>query len=172
MNTGVILHAEDDENDAYFVKRAFALAKLDVILRQVPNGQEAVDYLDGAGPYNDRRAFPPVELLLLDLKMPVLNGFEVLGWVRSQPLFRGLPVFVLSSSEYEEDQQRAKLMGATGYLIKTAGFENVVRIVSNLLCPSGAEHAGQVLEPLHGVDCSHFRDAPGNTISPSGLSSL
>ena len=172
MNAGVILHVEDDENDAFFVEHAFALAKLDVTLRQVRNGQEAVDYLEGTGPYCDRRAFPPPELLLLDLKMPVLNGFEVLAWVRSQPSFRTLPVFVLSSSEYEEDQQRAKQMGATGYVIKTPGFENVIRIVSNLIPVRGTEHTGRMLEPLPGGDFSHFRDAPGNTIFPSGLSSL
>ena len=172
MNPCVILHAEDDENDAFFVKHAFAHAKLDVMLRQVRNGQEAVDYLEGAGPYSDRRAFPPAELLLLDLKMPVLNGFEVLAWVRSQPLLRNLPVFVLSSSEYEEDQQRAKQMGATGYLIKTAGFENVIRTVSNLIPVRATEHTGRVLAPLPGAGFSQFRDAPGNTVTPAGLSSL
>jgi CheY-like chemotaxis protein len=167
MNAPVILHAEDDENDAFFVKRAFEVAKLDVTLHQVPNGQEAVDYLEGRGPYSDRQAFPPAELLLLDLKMPVLNGFEVLAWVRSHPIYRDLPVFVLSSSEYEEDQQRASQRGATGYLIKTPEFQNVVRVVSQLICASQKEpQSGRALDILPGGKFGQLEEAPGDRAFP------
>jgi CheY-like chemotaxis protein len=176
MNAHVILHAEDDANDAFFVQNAVARAKLDLTLCQVRNGQEAVDYLEGTGPYSDRRAFPEPELLLLDLKMPVLNGFDVLAWVRSQPRFHDLPVFVLSSSEYEEDQQRAKQMGATGYLIKTPDFQNVIRTLSNLRPASVMDHAGQPLGLLHRGGSAQVTDVPGSahliSVQPSASSGI
>jgi DNA-binding NarL/FixJ family response regulator len=87
--------------------------------------------------------------------------------VRSHPVYRDLPVFVLSSSEYEEDQQRASQRGATGYLIKTPEFQNVVRVVSQLICASQKEpQSGRALDILPGGKFGQLEEAPGDRAFP------
>src|SRR5260221_9284886 len=94
-----ILLAEDDENDVYFVKRALNWADIHNPIQVERDGQEAIDYLSGAGDYADRKRFPLPKLALLDIKMPRKTGFDVLQWLRSQEdegLHR-LPVIIMSS---------------------------------------------------------------------------
>src|ERR1051326_8590666 len=80
-----VLIAEDDPSDVFLLKRAFALAQIPATLHFVRDGQEAIDYLEGEAAYNDRTAYPLPDLMLLDLKMPKLNGFDVLSWLRRRP---------------------------------------------------------------------------------------
>ncbi|HYG36802.1 MAG TPA: response regulator [Clostridia bacterium] len=133
MDAFTILHVEDDPNDAMLVKRAFVRAKLPVSLQQVSDGQKAVDYLEGVGQYSDRHQFPEPQLVLLDLKLPALNGFEVLASARKNSRLEKTPIFILSSSDQPEDQQRAQKLGANRYLLKTAAFQDVVQHTSKLL---------------------------------------
>src|SRR5690349_9391672 len=93
-----ILAAENEETDRFILNLAFDRAKLPHPLVMVGDGSQCVDYLSGTGTFADRALHPLPVLLLLDLKMPHMHGFEVLEWLASQPQFKDLPVLVLSSS--------------------------------------------------------------------------
>jgi CheY-like chemotaxis protein len=128
-----ILVAEDDENDRFFVQRAFKKANFPIELQFVEDGEHATAYLSGLGKYDDRRRFPMPILILLDLKMPKLNGFEVLEWLKTQQGLRRLPVAILSSSALQSDINRAYDLGVNAYLIKPISlveFEKVFRKVT------------------------------------------
>src|SRR5438477_7510693 len=113
-----ILAAEGDPTEAFLLKRAFLRAGIDVPLDFVAGGQQAIDYLDGQQGFADRANHPMPTLLLLDLKMPRVDGFQVLEWIRQQPLLRRLPVVVLTNSDLAEDVNRAFDFGANSYLRK------------------------------------------------------
>lgn len=127
--SGHILVAEDDPTDAYFFERAFKRAGLPVMLHFVRDGQEVIDYLQGAGQFIDRTAHPLPQLVLLDLKMPRLDGFEVLEWVRKQPGFNALQVVIFSSSGEPENINRAYGLGANWYLVKPHSIEELTALV-------------------------------------------
>jgi CheY-like chemotaxis protein len=117
-----ILIAEDLEEDVHILKRAFSLAGVDIPLYFVENGKQAIEYLKGAGIFQDRRQNPLPAMLLLDLKMPLLNGFEVLEWLRGQPGLRRLPVVVFTCSNRPDDVDRAYELGANSYIVKPTDF--------------------------------------------------
>ena len=98
-----ILLAEDDKNDIFLMRRAFDSAGYLNPLCVVHNGQEVLDYLEGSGQFADRDKFPLPGLLLLDLKMPLMDGFDVLAWLRQRTQFENLPVVVLTASKLDED---------------------------------------------------------------------
>src|SRR3954451_23276753 len=99
----VILLVEDRDDDVLLVLRSFAKAKIPNPVQVVRDGEEAMAYLSGAGKYANRTEYPLPELLLLDLKMPKVNGFEVLAWIRQQRGLKTLRVVVLTSSEEMKD---------------------------------------------------------------------
>ncbi len=131
-NAPVILVAEDDPNDVFFLRRAFQRAKIDCQILDVPDGQEAVRYLEGTPPYDKRADFPLPRLLLLDLKMPLMGGFEVLEWMRSRVDLAEVPTLVLSSSAHQEDMRRAELLGARGYLVKPTDLNALTDLARDL----------------------------------------
>lgn len=133
MSTYTILHVEDDPNDAFLVQHAFQRARLSIQVRLVSDGQQALDYLAGTGQYADRVTYPIPQLVLLDLKMPKLSGFDVLSWVRGQEQFGRLPVLILSSSDHLDDRLHAQALGATEYEVKSPGFEAVVQCVVRMM---------------------------------------
>ena len=98
MTNRAILIAEDSEDDVLLLKHAFKKAGSGASLYFVPDGEAALSYLKGAGPFSDRRAFPFPALLLLDLKMPKLDGIEVLAEIRAQPELSRLTVVIFTSS--------------------------------------------------------------------------
>lgn len=127
-----ILVAEDDPNERFLLQRAFAKAGVQVALQFLEDGQQVVDFLSGKPPFESRaKSFPPA-LLLLDLKMPGKDGFEVLEWLRLQPQLSNLPVMVLSSSSLSGDMVRARALGARHYLVKPSTFKDLVRLARNL----------------------------------------
>jgi CheY-like chemotaxis protein len=113
-----ILLVEDSEDDVFFMTRAFKAAGLLTPLAHVENGQKAIDYLSGKQPYKDRTQSPLPSLILLDLKMPFLSGFEVLRWIRSQSAHARVPVIVFTTSNQERDVETAYELGANAYLVK------------------------------------------------------
>jgi CheY-like chemotaxis protein len=129
MNAPVILLAEDDRNDVFFVRRGLEQAGVRAGLQVVSDGEDVMDYLTGQGIYGDRNQYPMPSLLLLDLKMPLANGFDVLEWLRTQPALEYLPVIVLTSSPEERDRQKAASLGATRYFVKPPTLEMISEIV-------------------------------------------
>jgi CheY-like chemotaxis protein len=127
-----ILLADDDPNDIFFVRRAFQKAQVKCQIFDVQNGQEAVRYLEGMAPYNNRADFPLPRLLLLDLKMPLMNGFDVLEWLQSRPDLADLPALVLSSSAHDADLARAGTLGARGYHVKPSDLTHLIALAQEL----------------------------------------
>ena len=114
------------------LKRAFEKVGLPTTLHFVSDGQEVIDYLLGAGQFADRALHPLPDLLLLDLKMPRVDGFQVLSWVRQQPGLKRVPAVIFSSSGEEEDVNQAYDLGANSYLMKPHESEELLGIVEKL----------------------------------------
>ena len=123
-----ILVVEDDENHAFFIRRAFEQAGLLNPTHFVQDGDQALAYLAGEGPYANRDEFPLPSLMLLDLKMPNTNGFEVLEWVRAHPTLSGLRIIVLTTSGATSDINRAYRLGANSFLTKPMNFTDLVQL--------------------------------------------
>jgi CheY-like chemotaxis protein len=132
MSPVTILHVDDDSNDTLLFQHACQKAGVRCTLQNVEDGDQAINYLRGAEPYADRERYPIPNLVLLDLKMPRLNGFDVLSWMRGNHELRALPVVVLSSSNHDADVKRAYDLGANSYLVKPVGFDSLVEIVKSL----------------------------------------
>src|SRR5262245_17077540 len=113
-----ILVAEDDANDRLLLRHALTRDALPIRVEMVGDGEEAIDYLQGEGDFADRARYPLPDLLLLDLKMPRLNGLEVLRWLRSNDICPSLPVIMFSGSGLEKDVQEAYRLGANTYFQK------------------------------------------------------
>ena len=128
-DSGHILVAEDDPTDAYFFERAFRRAGLPVALHFVSDGQEVRDYLQGTRQFADRARYPLPQVVLLDLHMPRMDGFEVLDWIRHQPQLASLEVVIFSSSEAARDMNRAYRLGANSYLVKPHSMEELMALV-------------------------------------------
>jgi CheY-like chemotaxis protein len=127
-----ILLVEDDENDVFFLERAFKQAQIANPLHRVRDGEEAIAYLRGEELYHDRNTHPLPSLMLLDLKMPRKNGFEVMAWVREQPGLKRLPIVVMTSSKEDPDINRAYDLGVNTYLVKPVNFEGLVEMMRAL----------------------------------------
>ena len=128
-----VLQVEDESNDIYLLEYGFRQAQVAATLRAVRDGQEAINYLCGAGRYADRAEFPWPCLILLDLKMPRKTGFEVLAWIREQdPLTSSLPVIICSSSASEADIRTAYKLGANAYVVKPSNADALLEFVKSL----------------------------------------
>jgi CheY-like chemotaxis protein len=124
MSMGIgrhVLLAEDDENDAIFIQRAFKQADVTNVLHIVQDGQMVIDYLSGNGPFSDRGQHPMPSLLMLDLKMPRKTGMEALCWIREQEGFQCLPVIMLSSSVHPLEIAEAYKKRANAFITKPSG---------------------------------------------------
>ena len=129
---GTILLVEDDSNDVETMRIALRRVGSPYHFATVPNGQEAIDYLSGTGRYANRRQFPVPCLVLLDLSLPIVNGFDVLSWMRDE-WCEMPPVIVLSYSRQEHDRRRALQLGARGYYVKSPDLAGTVALVKSLL---------------------------------------
>jgi CheY-like chemotaxis protein len=127
-NEAVFLLVEDDVNDATLVRRSFTRARVSNPMIVVRSGEEALEYLSGAGLYANRVEYPLPAVVLLDLKMPGMDGFEVLKWIRAQPGLSTLRVVVLTASDAVWDVQHAYRLGANSFLLKPTDFDKFVEI--------------------------------------------
>jgi CheY-like chemotaxis protein len=123
-----ILIAEDDPNDVFLLQWAFSKTGINANLRFVEDGEAAIRYLESS----DQQKNPTPHLLLLDLKMPRVDGFNVLEWVRLQPGLKRLLVIVLTSSDSVLDINHAYDLGANSYLVKPFYNEHLIKLVEYL----------------------------------------
>ena len=124
-----LLLVDDSENDIFLMRRAFKKAEFNSLLREVHNGEQAIAYLKGEGIYSDRNQYPLPSVMLLDLNMPMKNGFDVLGWVRTHPAFKRLSVIILTASMRLEDVERAFDLGASSYLVKPSNLDALAAMI-------------------------------------------
>lgn len=127
-----VLCAEDDDNYALLLRNAFKQAGLNHNLFHVSNGAKAIEYLKGEGKFADRSTYPIPCVVLADLKMPVINGFELLAWIRQQSPYPHIPVVVLTLSEEYRDIHKAYAIGANSFLVKPPNVEDLKEIVKML----------------------------------------
>lgn len=127
-----VLLVDDDEAISLLVEHAIRRSRLEIKLCAVTDGEEAVEYLLRNGKYADAAAYPFPSLMLLDLKMPRMNGFEVLEWKRTQPQLESLPVAIWSSSDLARDIERALELGAVAFFVKPLGTEGFVELLNGL----------------------------------------
>ena len=128
----LVLLVEDDPDHVLLIQRAFGKANLVNPLRVVRDGEDAVAYLAGTGPYSDRSRHPLPSLILLDLKLPRKSGLEVLAWLRGEPQVKFIPVVVLSSSSEGPDVEKAYALGVNSYLVKPVNFGDLLEMVKSI----------------------------------------
>lgn len=129
MNPPTLLLVEDEPDNVFFFEHAMRKRGVTHPLQAANNGQEALDYLAGAGKFADREKFPLPGLVILDLKLPHATGFEVLQKIREQPATRTLIVLMLTSSANRADVAKAYALGANAYLVKPLRLEVLEEIV-------------------------------------------
>ncbi len=125
--------ADDSADDAEIIRLAFREAGVAAHLQFVSTGQEVFEFLQNslaASPNEPARGLP--DLLLLDLKMPGIDGFQVLEWLRSHPPFDEIPVIVFSGSDQPVDIERALTLGAVRYLVKPQKMADMVQLVRGI----------------------------------------
>ena len=132
MIASPILLVEDEPNSVFLFEYALNKAEVANPVRIAHDGAEAIDYLDGIGPFADREAFPMPGLILLDLRMPRATGFEVLQHIREQPALRKLIVVMFTASASDEDDSKAYALGANAYLVKPLQLQDLVVVVQSI----------------------------------------
>ena len=128
VERAVVLLVEDREDDVLLIRQAFEQSQICNPLFVVRSGEEAVFYLKGEGRFSNRDEYPLPDLLLLDLKMPGMDGFEVLAWIRQQPGLSSLRILVLTSSDQIRDVNRAYQLGANSFLVKPQDFSDLTQL--------------------------------------------
>ena len=149
----VILLVEDLVDDIVMIRHALKNAHIENPVQVARDGEEAVEYLKGEGKYTDRKEYPLPVLVLLDLGMPRLDGFDVLRWIRQQPHFHRLRVVVLTDSMDTQDTQAAYQLGADSFLVKPTDFQESVRLMVTM--------AGQWLAPVSDTGAAESGVSPG-----------
>ena len=125
----LIFSVDDDENAHILLQRAFAKAGSHALLETVDGGEQAVQYFEGKGEFSNRSIHPLPQLVLLDLKMPKVNGFDVLEFMRHKRDFSQIHVIVFSSSNSEKDVRRAYELGCDFYVMKPTTFDQLIELV-------------------------------------------
>lgn len=128
----IILIVDDDPNDLLFMKAAFKEIGVVSDLRTVNSGHQAVAYLAGTGPYADRSLYGYPDFIITDLKMPGIDGFDLLIHLKLNPNTATIPTAVISGSQDEDDIQKCYLLGASSYHLKPSGLGELRALVKTL----------------------------------------
>ena len=123
-----LLFVDDDPNDRTLVEMGCAMARVSFLLKTVASGVEAIRYLNGEGEFADRVEHPLPDLIFLDLKMPEMDGFQVLRWIRSHPATRMTPLAVYSASIIPEDIAKGYSDGANYFITKPSDLTVLIDI--------------------------------------------
>jgi two-component system, response regulator len=132
MEAKVILLVEDNPDDIALTLRAFNMSNIANKVVSVEDGEEALDYLFCNGKYTDRNRLDLPSVILLDLNLPKVNGFEVLKAIRDNESTKFLPVVILTSSKEEQDLISGYSLGANSYIRKPVEFEKFINAVQTL----------------------------------------
>lgn len=132
MNDKIVLLVEDNDDDIELMLRSFRKNNLANKIDVVRNGQEALDYLSGQGAHAHRRTEEPPVLILLDLKLPKVDGLEVLRQIRSNPVTKYIPVVILTTSSQMTDKVQSYDNGANSYVRKPVDFDQFVEVTRQL----------------------------------------
>ncbi|MGB8130604.1 MAG: response regulator [Candidatus Angelobacter sp.] len=128
---GPVLLVEDDVSDFRLIQRAFAKIRKGVPMIRLSHGDEAVAYLAGDAPYENRSLHPFPCVILLDIKLPRRSGFEVLEWIRTQEsALKRLPIIMLTSSSHQVDVNKAYDLGVNSYLVKPSNSSELEQLMS------------------------------------------
>lgn len=127
-----ILLVEDSADHTFVVRRALARAGMERPLVALPDGQAAIDYLGGTGAYADRNMHPLPAFVLLDLILPILDGFDVLEWRRTDAVVKAVPVIAYTILGLPATKELATQLGADDYVIKPVEFDQLVHALSDV----------------------------------------
>jgi len=127
-----ILLVEDSQQDAELTIRAFKKYNLSNNIIRVEDGAEALDFLFCKGKFTGRSAQNNPKVVLLDLKLPKVNGLEVLEKIKNDPDLKTIPVVILTSSNEDPDIKKAYAIGANSYVVKPVEFEKFMEAIKNL----------------------------------------
>ena len=130
-NNLTVLIGENDLDAILLLQAALACIDCEHTVKIVRDGQEALDYLAGKGKHEDRQAFPFPDVLLIDLKMPIVSGLKVLWWLGKHPECNVLPTIVFSTSNAPADIKRAYDLGASAYFVKPLQFDELTDILES-----------------------------------------
>jgi len=131
-NNVEILLIEDNKSEAELTIRALRKGKLNNHLIHLKNGVEALEFLFGTGKYKGRDISHKPKLILLDLKMPKVDGLEVLKQIKANDLTKAIPVVILTSSKEHPDIEHAYTLGANSYIVKPVEFDEFTKAVTDL----------------------------------------
>ncbi|MBD2441024.1 response regulator [Nostoc sp. FACHB-110] len=127
-----LLLVEDEPGNILLIKRAMSKVKCNLQIQAVEDGEQAVNYLKKTIEDAYVNQYPLPNLILTDIKMPRMNGLELLAWIKQQPEFANLPVIMLSSSGEIEDINQATVLGASSYIVRPGSFTELVEIMQQI----------------------------------------
>ena len=127
-----ILLVDDDHADLALFGLAVDKSDLNIWVQNLTTGQQAIDYLEAKGAYTDRSLHPLPDVIVLDLAMPLVSGFDFLAWRKPSPAFSSIPVVVFSSSTDPHEAQRVITLGANKHISKPSDFDSWKRAVREI----------------------------------------
>ena len=130
--SNTILIVEDNQMTIELIISAFNDKNIDADIRSVNNGKEALDYIFGKDKYSARNNYPLPGIILLDLDMPGVNGFEVLDKVKNTPELKRIPIVIFTSSKKDEDIKKCLDLGANSYIRKPISFQTLVDTIESI----------------------------------------
>lgn len=127
-----ILLVEDCPNDTLFFRHALKMSRLNAQVYVVNDGERAIQYLQGIPPYSDRGLAPFPDIVVTDLKMPRVDGFALLEWMKSRPEFAIIPTTIMSGSPLPGDVEKAYALGANAYICKPSSLDDLANILRTI----------------------------------------
>jgi CheY-like chemotaxis protein len=136
----MILLAENDENDVYILGRVLQKLAWNEPVHLSPNGQDALNYLEGAGDYPNRLSYPIPSVIFLDLELTLVHRLNVLEWISSQPSLSTIPVIILSSSPRMDDLTKTRDLKTKFYFVKPPDVGKIQAAFQSIFGPGCISH--------------------------------